>query len=221
MATLTTELTGTPAAERLFEWAKRNQRLAMIGGGLILLLAGGVWFSVTAAARRGAFAARALTAARAAADAGNLPLAANDLSRLINAYGGTTAAQEAALLLAQVRLLQDQAPLAIADLRKFTSEGPKSQFRGPAFALLGAALEEQGQVAEGAAAYDAAAAAYAYDAVKAQYLLDAARAYRLANDTALAAARYERVITEFKTQPSAIEAKVRLAEMRATPLKKS
>ncbi len=118
------------------------------------------------------------------------------------------------MLLAQVRILQDQTALAIADLRSFTSGSPPAPFRGPAYALLGSALEEVGQLTEAAEAYERAAEAYPYDPLRAQYSLDAARAYTLAGDTASAAGLYADVIDRFEDAPGATEALVRLGELR-------
>ncbi|MBI4500842.1 MAG: tetratricopeptide repeat protein [Gemmatimonadetes bacterium] len=206
---------------RLVEWVKQNRRAAIIVGVVIALVAGGAWFWWTARERRETFAERALASARSSAEAGNLPLASSDLARLISTYSGTRAAQEATLLLSQVRLLQNQAALAVGDLRKFVSSGPRSEFRGPANGLLGAALEEASQPGEAAKAYEAAAAATPYRGVKAQYLVDAARTYATAGDTAKAARIYEELVRDFKDQSSAVEAKVRLSEIRPAALRQS
>ena len=199
---------------RIVDWVRNNRRTALIGAVVIALIAGGTWFWWTARERREAFAERALGSARSSAEAGNLPLASSDLARLISTYGGTRAAQEATLLLSQVRLLQNQAPMAVGELRKFVASGPRSEFRGPANGLLGAALEEAGQTGDAAKAYEAAAAATPYRGVKAQYLVDAPRSYTIAGDTATAAKIYEQLIRDFKDQSSAVEAQVRLAEIR-------
>ena len=204
--------------EQLIHWVNQNRRTAMTAGAVIAVVAGGIWFWSTARERRETFAERALATARTSAEASNLPLASSDLARLIATYSGTRAAEEGTLLLAQVRLLQKQPALAIADLRKFVASGPREEFRGPANGLLGAALEEAGQAGEAAKAYEAAAAATPYRGVKAQDLLDAGRTFTTAGDTAQAAAAYDQLIRDFKDQSSALEAKVRLAELRKSPL---
>lgn len=181
---------------------------------MLALVAGGTWFWWSARERRENFAERALGSARASAEAGNLPLATSDLARLVSTYGGTRAAQEAALLLAQVRLVQNQAALVVTDLRRFVSLGPRDEFRGPAHGLLGAALEETGQFADASKAYQAASDATPYAGIKAQYLLEAARSASAGGDTTQAARFYERVATEFSGTPSAVEAEVRLGELR-------
>ena len=77
--------TGTP-------WYRdRNRQLAAIAGAVVLaaLIA---WFTVTSGRRKQEFAARSLNQARAAAEAGNLPLASSELQKLIQTYKGTDAA---------------------------------------------------------------------------------------------------------------------------------
>jgi len=204
--------------ERLVHWVSQNRRTATTAGAVIAVVAGGIWFWSTARERRAAFAERALATARTSAEAENLPLASSDLARLTVTYSGTRAAEEGTLLLAQVRLLQKQPALAVGDLRKFVASGPRREFLGPANGLLGAALEEAGQPGEAGKAYEAAAAATPYRGVKAQELLDAARTFATAGDTTKAAATYDQLIRDFKDQSSALEAKVRLAELRKSPL---
>jgi len=146
-------------------------------------------------------------------------LATNDLSRLVTSYRGTSASEEAAILLAQLRLTRGEADTAIRELTSFTESGPTSKFLAAAYNLLGAALEQRGRFPEAADAYQKAASAWPYDYLKAQALLDAGRAFRAAGDTAQAAAAYQRVLGEFSESPSALEAKIRLSEVRrgATP----
>jgi len=204
---------------RAVEWVKKNRRTATLSVAALALVGGSLWFWWTAQERREIFAERALSTARGSAEAGNLPLASSDLSRMVSTYGGTRAAQEATLLLAQVQLLQKQPALAVGNLRKFLASSPREEFRGPANGLLGAALEESAQPLEAAKAYEAAANATSYKGVEAQYLVDAGRTFAAAGDTAQAARVYERVIKEFKSQSAAAEAEVRLAELRKSPPK--
>ncbi len=204
---------------RAVEWVKKNRRTATLSVAALALVGGSLWFWWTAQERREIFAERALSTARGSAEAGNLPLASSDLSRMVSTYGGTRAAQEATLLLAQVQLVQKQPALAVGNLRKFLASSPREEFRGPANGLLGAALEESAQPLEAAKAYEAAANATSYKGVEAQYLVDAGRTFATAGDTAQAARVYERVIKEFKSQSAAAEAEVRLAELRKSPPK--
>lgn len=181
---------------------------------MLALAAGGVWFAISAKQRREAFAARALTSARAAIQAENLPLAASDLSRLVQSYGGTAAADEASILLAQVRLSQGDAPTAAAELQTAIEKGLDEQYLASAYALVGAALEQQGQMVGAGEAYLRAGDAAWYDFLAAEYLNDAARAVLTAGDSARAAEIYERLLREYPDAPGATEAQVRLAELR-------
>lgn len=205
-----------PLLGRLAGLFREKRRQLTIAVGFLLLIGGAVWFTRSARERREAFAARALQDAKAAIAAGNLPLAANDLSRLVSSYGGTTAAGEAVLLLAQIRLNQQQADQAIEELNRYLSADPPERFKAAAYSLLGAAYEQVGRMADAARAYEAASGAWPYVYLKAQVLLDAARAYRLSGDTANAAAAYERILRDFPEAPSALEAKLRLGELRPT-----
>ena len=209
---------GEERIDRLVQWVKGHRRTATIAGAVVLVVAIGIWFTVTARQRREAFAARELIQARNAADQGNLPLAANDLSRLMSGYGGTAAADEAAILLAQIRLQQGQPELAVAALRELLASGPQQRFRAPAMSLLGAALEQSGNLTEAAQAYQEGAQAAQYELLKLQLLMEAGRAYTMADDTAQAAAIYESIIREHPEAPGLGEVRLRLSEIRRSDI---
>jgi predicted negative regulator of RcsB-dependent stress response len=216
--------TGTPptsaagsddAITRLVQWSQARQRPLTIGVVALVLIGGAVWFMQSAAARREAFASNELQQARVSVDAGNWQLAASDLGRVVSTYGKTRAGQDATVLLARVHLEQGQADLAVSELRTFLTSGPDAQFVAPAQGLLGAALENLGQFGEAAAAYQAAAAASRYDRIKADYLMDTGRAAAVAGDAARATSAYQAVIGMLdETEPLAIEARFRLAELQ-------
>ena len=94
-------------------------------------------------------------------------------------------------------------------------DGLAAQFRAPAYGLLGTALENTGDMAASAVAYERAAETSWYDAVSAQYLNDAARAWWAAGETDRALAVYARVLSDYPESGSASEARVRSAELRA------
>ncbi|MFQ5704393.1 MAG: tol-pal system YbgF family protein [Gemmatimonadales bacterium] len=201
-----------PAA-KLLEWIKQRRRLLIASGVALAVVGGGVWFTISARERKERFGASALAEARAAANAGNLALAASDLSRLANTFAGSNAAQEASILLAQIRLLEGQPAAAVTELRKFIAQGPNSQFLASAYGLLGTALDQANNPREAAESYLKAVDAAWYDFLKAQYLIDAARTLTQAGDTARAARSYQRVMDEFGDTDMAVEAKLRLAEL--------
>ncbi len=207
--------TGSDAGDRAVEWVTHHSRRLTIGAAAVVLLGGGVWFAREARARKEEFSSRELSQARTAAGAGNFQLAASDLSRIVSTYGRTPAGQEAMVLLANVRLQQGQAALAVAELQDFLNTGPQREFAGPAAGLLGKAWEELGDFSRAADAYQQAADAVGYSMIRSQYLIELGRVAWTAGDTARAAAAYERVIEENEDDPAAVtEAKFRLAEMR-------
>ena len=198
------------------EWISKHRRRVTGTLAAVLVIAAGVWMTVQYQRNKQAQAERSLNEARVAAQSGNLPLAASDLSRLIATHGGTAAADEAFILLAQVRLIQDQPSLAVQELRGALSGGLETQFRAPAYGLLGTAEEQLGNMAAAGEAYETAAEESWYTFLKAQYLSDAGRVYWAAGDTTRALEAYERVLDEFEDSPSSTEARVRLGELRAT-----
>src|SRR3954468_15892554 len=167
----TVAATGTP-------WYRdRNRQLQAIAGAVVLaaLIA---WFTVTSGQRKEQFAARSLNQARAAAEAGNLPLASSELQKLIQTYKGTDAASEAVITLNQVRMINGQSELAAVGLREYLAAKPAKKYLAPAYGLLGAALENSKRWGEAAEAYNQAANVADLEYLKASYLVDAGRAYR-------------------------------------------
>ena len=115
----TVAATGTP-------WYRdRNRQLLAIAGAVVLagLIA---WFTFTSGQRKEEFAARS-NQARAAAEAGNLPLASSELQKLIQTYKGTDAAREAVITLNQVRMVNGQSELAAVGLRDFLATKPAAK----------------------------------------------------------------------------------------------
>ncbi len=206
--------TGSDAGDRVVEWFARHQRQFTIGVVAVVLLGFGVWFTRAAQIRKEEFAARELGQARVAAGAGNFQLAASDLSRIITSYGGTPAGQEAVILLANVHMQQQQPGLAVAELQDFLDGGPQREFVGPAAGLLGNALEEMGDLARAADAYDQAIEATPYALIQSEYLMDLGRVAWAIGDTARAAEAYEQIIEASEDSPAVTEATFRLAEMR-------
>jgi outer membrane protein assembly factor BamD (BamD/ComL family) len=192
-------------------WLQNPRVLGGVLGG-VALVAAAVWFVNSSAARKEDFANRALQAARQAAESGNLPLASSELQKVSQTYKGTRAGSEAVLSLNQVRLLNNQAELAVVGLREFAATNPKG-YVAQTQALLGVALENTKKPAEAAAAYLAAANAAEVDFLKAQYLLDAGRAWVAAGKPDEATKAYREVMTKYEKTPSLTEAKVRLAEL--------
>lgn len=136
------------------------------------------------------------------------------LDGVIGAYGGTPAATQAAMLLAQLRYNRGAYAEGVAALARI--DGEAGEFEASIDALVAAGLEGQGEFGEAAAKYREAAEAARFDVDRDGYLADAARAYRRAGNDAEAV----RIWTELAEDPTgglAAEARVRLGELTAKP----
>jgi tetratricopeptide (TPR) repeat protein len=208
-----------PIGDRLADWAKGHRKL--VSWVVSILAIAAALFLWTLSTRRKAedIAGRNLAAARFAFDNQNLPLAASDLSKLIEDYSGTNAAEEGRLLLANLRLIQGQPQQAVAALKDYAG-GAGRAYKSQAFNLLGGAYENMGRPREAADAYERGSAAAQLDFFRSQLLDDAGRAWTTAGDTAKAIADYQRVAKDFPKETAANEAKVRLAELTKGALPK-
>ena len=194
-------------------WYRDRARLLLAGLVLVALAILVGWFIVAGGKRKEEFASRSLNQARAAAEAGNLPLASSELQKLITAYKGTDAAHEAVITLNQIRLINNQNELAAVGLREFLASKPPAQYVTPAQGLLGASLENSKRYAEAGQAYTEASNSAEIEYLKAQYLVDAGRAYRVGGKTDDAIRAYRTIGEKYPNSPSFTEAQVRLAEL--------
>lgn len=194
-------------------WYRDHQRQLMGAVAILAVIAVIGWFVMESGKRKEQFASRSLNQARAAAEAGNLPLASSELQKLISAYKGTDAASEAVITLNQVRMINGQNELAVAGLREFLATKPASKYLAPANGLLAAALENSRRWEDAATAYAQASAMAEVDYLRAKYLVDAGRAYREGGKIAEAQRAYRTVVQKYAETPSMTEAQVRLAEL--------
>jgi outer membrane protein assembly factor BamD (BamD/ComL family) len=203
----------TPPAAAATPWYRDRQRQLL--GAVIVLAAAAVvgWFVLDSSNRKEEFAARSLNQARAAAEAGNLPLASSELQRLITTYRGTDAASEAVITLNQVRMVNGQSELAAVGLKEYLAAKPSTKYQAPANGLLGVALENSKQWVEAGNAYNQASNAADVPYLKANYLIDAGRAFRLGGKVEEAKQAYRTVVQKYPDSPSFTEAQVRLAEL--------
>ncbi len=208
-----------PAAGRDWgQWTVEHTRQLIYAAAAVVVLIAAVWAYITSERRKEQFATQALSAARTDAESGNLPLAANDLTRLIDRYGGTRAADEAVVLLSQVRLVEGgaQVGLVVAQLQSFVKGSHPAYVLASAYSLLGGALEQQGKYREASQAYGEAVKVATHDFLKAEYLLDSGRTLAIAGDSAAARAAYAEVVEKYGALPQSQEARARLGQLGGT-----
>lgn len=196
----------------LVTWIKQHRQLTGAIAAVIAVGGGLLWWNAISHSRTEAIASERLAQARIAFESRNYPLAASEFSQVVENYAGTRAAQEAELLLGEVRLLQGQGQQAIDVLKRFapSASGP---FRAQAYGLLGAGYENVGQFKDAAEAYELAASSAEYAFLKAQYLSDAGRAWVTAGDTAKGLGAYRTITTRMDSTASIAEAEVRIGEL--------
>src|SRR5258708_31175441 len=172
---------GSNALTWLTNWMRRHRRFTTyLAVGLVVALGLFAWSFLTAkTAERSA--GRQIAQARLALESKNYPLAASVLSQVVENFSGTSAAQEASILLAQARLAQSQTQQAIDVLQRSAPKADK-YFRAQSYGLLGAAYENALRPRDAATAYEAAATAALYPFLRAQFLSDAGRAWLPAAD---------------------------------------
>lgn len=196
-------------------WARNHSRIMLgIGVALILVVAGFLYVRNFQAAKE-QNAAIELTTVRQTVLQGNRQLAERDLQTFVRRFGGTPAADEARLMLAQV-LLEENKPGQAITAVKDLSNNPAKAGGATAALMLGAAYEANKQA-------DKAEATYLNVADKARFgfekreALERAAALRIAkNNTAGAAQLYERAMKTLpEDSPERVVYQMRMAEVQA------
>jgi len=203
---------GDDLLERSLAWVRGHRQFASWGGIVLVVAAGLFYWNRISTEQSERVADSRLGSARLAFESNNYPLAASELSQITVNYAGTNAAQQATLLLAQVRMMQGQSDQASQMLSAFASSA-SSAYRAQAYGLLGATYENTSHPREAADAYLKAAAATALPFLKAQYLSDAGRAWTTSGDTTAAVKAYQEIATTLDSTGTVTEAKVRLGEL--------
>lgn len=196
----------------LATWAKGHRQLVTYAAAIVAIGAVLFVWSLLSAKTAEQNASRQVDQGRLALASKNYPLAASVLSRVVENYSGTRAAQEGQILLAQVRLAQGQSDQAVTLLKRF-APGAGRDYRAQAYGLLGAAYENTARLRDAAEAYEQAADAAPFPFLRAQFLSDAGRAWVEAHDTARAVADYRTIAEKLDSTSAATEAKVRLGEL--------
>src|SRR5260370_14489523 len=167
------------ALARVIAWIKAHRQFSMWVAVVLVVGGGLLWWNTLSTRQSEQNAGRALSSARLAFESRNFPLASSELSRIIANYSGTHAAQEANLLLAQVRLAEGQHQSAIELLRRFAPDAGR-EFRAQAYGLLGGAYENVAHPKEAAAPYQLAAEAASMPFPPTPFLSNAGRAWTTA-----------------------------------------
>jgi tetratricopeptide (TPR) repeat protein len=205
-------------SESLRDWARLYSRELSIAGVILLALIGVLWlyrYSSTQQLRR---ADEQLLAPERSLAAGNIPLAQTDLKRIISRYGGTPAATQAAMLLAETYYSQGKYVDGLGVLAKAPRSGASAPFAAGVEGLIGDGYSEQNKPKDAAQHYLQAAAATPFPAEQVRWKATAARAYTNAADTAHALEIW-RELAKNDAVPQAMEARLRIGELTAQPAK--
>jgi tetratricopeptide (TPR) repeat protein len=192
-----------------------KQQLGWIGV-LLIMVAGGVWFYFRSQSLKSQRAEAAYEAAVQSVASGNIPLAQSDLKKAAARYAGTIGGTESAMALAKTYYQQGKYQDGITALADPASS--KGELQYEAILLTASGYESLNQWAKAAKAYETAAAAARFDADRASARAMAARAYQAGGDKTAAT----RIWTDLLTDPKGTfttEAKIRLGELAATPIK--
>ena len=199
------------------DWAilhRRELTWALVAVAVIL---GGFWFYQRSQSIKAQRAESAYFQARQSAAAGNVPLAVSDLRKVVARYEGTRSGTQAALMLAQTLFDQKQFKEGLEVLKKAESSAA-DDFRASIHVLEAAGHEELKDYSAAAEQYKLAAQTTAFPVDKAKYQAAAARDYMAAGKPDLAKAIWTELAKD-EAHPEAAEARVRLGELTAKPMK--
>ena len=207
-------------ADSVLDFFRQNSRLLVIAAVIVVAAGLGLWFYTQSRRIRAENAERTLMSAQQSLAQNNVPLAQNDLQTVVSRYNGTPAAAQAGVLLAQIHYDQGQYQQGIDVLSRIVDTRAAEPSRSAILALLGDGYLELGQPAEAANRYRAAAENTSFEADRDVYRSYASRALVAAGDTSAAVAIW-RELADDPQSPVAAEARVRLGELTASPLRGS
>ncbi|HUF26269.1 MAG TPA: tetratricopeptide repeat protein [Gemmatimonadaceae bacterium] len=206
--------------DTILDWFRENARLLIIGGVVVVAALLGFWFYTQSRLLRATNAERTLMSAQQAMAQGNIPLAQTDLQTVTTRYRGTPATGQAALLLAQIHYDQGQYEEGIRTLESVAGTRGTALMRPTFEALIADGYLELSNAAEAARHYQNAARETRFVADRDMYLAQAARAHVAAGDTAAALSIWQGMADDPQSPVSA-EARVRLGELMAAPVRGS
>jgi predicted negative regulator of RcsB-dependent stress response len=201
--------------ESFQEFVQRNARtLAYVGVGIVVL-AGGAWFYVRSKSLKEQHAAQAYRNALQSIYAGNAPLAQSDLRKLSVRYAGTVAGTEGAMALAKLSYTEGKYQAGIDALK---AARPVNDMAYDVHTLTAVGYEGLGKSVEAAKEHEAAASAARFDSDRDAAKASAARAYQAGGKREEAIKIWQELAKD-PDAPAAAEARVRLGELTATPMK--
>ena len=203
--------------ESLTDWLLLHQREVTWGAIALAVIVGGFWFYERSQSIRAQRAETAYFQARQSVMGGNSPKAVADLQKVVTRYEGTQAGAQAALSLAQAYYDQKKYKEGIDALKKAEAKAP-GDFKASIHSLEAGGYEELRNFAAAAEQYKLAADVTRFPADKAEYRASAARSYAAAGKAAEAKAIWTDLAKD-DTGPMAAEARVRLGELEAKPMK--
>lgn len=195
--------------EELFQ---RYQKPVIAGVVVLGLALGGGWMYKRSAEIKEVRAAEALAGAQMQYQQGGAEGVQPELARVATRYAGTAAGAQAAMVSAQLHLEIGQADSALARLEPALAKAP-SYLRSGLLTLRAAAKVAQGDLAAGAADYEAAAHATQFSQERDALMITAARVRATAGETDAAVAILEEIAAR-EDSPHSAEARLRLGEVR-------
>lgn len=203
--------------ESVGDWMLVHKRELLWALLALAVIVAGFWFYGRSQSIKSQRAESAYFQARQSAAAGNLPLAVSDLKKVVARYEGTRAGTQAALSLAQTLFEQKKFKEGIEVLKKVEAKAPGDS-RASIHVLEAAGYEELKDFTAAAEQYKLAAMATEFPVDKAKYQAGAARDYMAAGKTDQAKAIWTELAKD-ESSPEAAEARVRLGEIVAKPMK--
>jgi predicted negative regulator of RcsB-dependent stress response len=203
--------------ETMTEWFMLHQRDVAWAVVALAIIVGGFWYYERSQSIKAQRAEAAYFQARQSAAAGNLPLAVSDLQKVVSRYEGTNAGTQAALTLAQTLYDQKKFKEGLDVLKTAEAKAP-DHFKPSIHLLEAAGYEELKNLVAAAEQYKLAAQVTRFPVDKAEYQAAAARDYMAAGKTEEAKAIWKELVKD-ETAPTAAEARVRLGELEAKPMK--
>jgi tetratricopeptide (TPR) repeat protein len=198
-----------------FLWGKKNLRLLTGAVFVIVVAALATIYSMNMRDARRAEANLRLNEVRQTALSGNNALAIRDIEAFISRFSGTSSADEARLLLAQLSLAEDQPAKAIEALLSLARKAD-TPLGTPAAFLLAAAYDHSGDATGAEATYLRIADQAPMAFQRREALEQAARIREERGDAAKAAELYQRLVGMTpENSPERGIAELRLAEATA------